>query len=114
MKTAKILAILSFIIMSVSIITGFISGDFTGEGSIILSLIWGKISMIDIYLMFLIFAGWIFYREEKFSVFLIWFIFLLVFGAATASLYIYLALKKSNGDWKQFWLKNNQKSTISL
>jgi hypothetical protein len=106
MKTAKTLAMLGFIVMSVSIITGFISGDFTGEGSIILSLIWGKITLIDIYIMFLIFAGWIYFREDKLSEFFIWFIFLLVFGAATASLYIYLALKKSNGNWKRFWLNN--------
>ena len=106
MKTAKILALLGFIVMSVSIITGFIIGDFTGEGSIIISLIWGRISLIDIYIMFFIFAGWIYYREVKFSKFFIWFIFLLVFGAATASLYIYLALNKSNGNWNQFWLNN--------
>jgi hypothetical protein len=56
--------------------------------------------------MFLIFGSWIYYRENKFGNFLIWFILLLIFGAATASLYIYLALKKSNGDWNQFWLNN--------
>lgn len=106
MKTAKILALLGFIVMSSSIIIGFINGDFTGEGSIILSLIWGKITLIDIYIMFLIFSGWIFYRENNFSNFFIWFILLLIFGAATASLYIYLALKKSEGDWNQFWLNN--------
>ncbi|MDZ7671503.1 MAG: DUF1475 family protein [Halanaerobiales bacterium] len=106
MKTAKILALLGFVVMSTSIITGFISGDFAGEGSIILSLIWGKITLIDIYIMFLIFASWIYYRENKLGNFLIWFILLLIFGAATASLYIYLALKKSDGDWNQFWLNN--------
>jgi len=106
MKIAKMFALLGFIVMTISITMGFINGDFTGEGSIILSLIWGKITLIDIYIMFLIFAGWIYYREDKLSVFSIWFIFLLIFGAATASLYIYLALKKSNGNWKQFWLNN--------
>ncbi len=106
MKIAKILALLGFIVMSTAIVIGFISGDFTGEGSVIISLIWGKITLIDIYIMFLIFASWIYYRENKFSNFLIWFIFLLIFGAATASLYIYLALKKSDGDWNQFWVNN--------
>lgn len=106
MKTAKMFALLGFVVMSTSIIIGFISGDFTGEGSVILSLIWGKITLIDIYIMFIIFASWIYYRESRFKVFLIWFIFLLVFGAATASIYIYIALKKSNGDWKQFWINN--------
>jgi len=106
MKIAKMFALLGFIVMTISITMGFINGDFTREGSIILSLIWGKITLIDIYIMFLIFAGWIYYREDKLSVFSIWFIFLLIFGAATASLYIYLALKKSNGNWKRFWLNN--------
>jgi hypothetical protein len=89
--------------MSASIISGFIFGDFSGEGSIIISLIWGKISLIDIYIMFFIFSGWIYYREVNFLSFFSWFILMLIFGAATACLYLYLAFNSSKGDWGRFF-----------
>lgn len=90
--------------MSISILVGFIYGDFTGEGSKILSLMWGKITLIDIYLMFLIFAGWIYFHEDNFLSFLFWFILLLVFGSVTAYLYLYLGFERSNGDWQRFFV----------
>jgi|SRR6056297_1106721 len=103
MKVAKYLSLLGFIIMSVAIISGFIYGDFSGEGGIILSMIWGKVTLIDIYIMFLIFSGWIYYREEQFIKFFGWFLLVLVFGAATACLYLYIAFERSKGDWNQFF-----------
>ena len=53
------LALIGFIIMLVSITTAFISGDFFQEGSVLLSLAWGKVSLIDVYIGFIIFCGWI-------------------------------------------------------
>jgi len=110
MKIAKYLSFLGFIIMSTAIISGFIYGDFTGEGGIIISLLWGKVTLIDIYLMFLIFSGWVYFREANFFKFLIWFILILVFGAATACLYLYLAFQSSNGDWNQFFTGKSKKN----
>ena len=107
MKVAKYLSFIGFIVMSAAIISGFIFGDFTGEGGVILSLIWGKVTLIDIYLMFLIFSGWIYFREEKLSKFFIWFILILVFGTATACLYLYLAFQSSNDDWDHFFTGKN-------
>lgn len=103
MKTAKYIALLGFIIMAVSIIYGFMYSDFSGDGGQILALTWGKVTLIDIYIMFLIFSGWIYYREEHFLKFFGWFLLMLVFGAATACFYLYLTFDRSNGDWDQFW-----------
>ena len=62
MKAGQAFSLIGTIIMGFSIIYGFVMGDFTGEGSIILSIIWGKITMVDIYISFLIFTLWIIYR----------------------------------------------------
>ena len=110
MKIAKNLSLLGFIIMSVAIISGFIYGDFFGEGSIIMSMIWGKVTLIDIYIMFLIFSAWIYYREDNFIRFFAWFLLVLVFGAATACLYLYIAFETSKGDWNQFFTGKRYKN----
>ena len=49
MKTGRILSLIGTIIMGFSIVYGLTTGNFTGEGSVLLSLLWGKITMIDIY-----------------------------------------------------------------
>ncbi len=103
MKALKYIVLIGFIIMAVSIIYGFIYSNFSVDGSQILALTWGKVTLIDIYIMFLIFSGWIYHREQHFSKFLGWFLLMLVFGAATACLYLYIAFDKSNGNWEQFW-----------
>ena len=104
------LALIGFLIMLFSISTAFIVGDFSGEGSVILSLAWGKVSLIDVYIGFLIFSGWIIYRERSVGRSLIWVIFMMIFGNMTACFYILIALRQSRGDWMQFWLGRRGKS----
>jgi hypothetical protein len=103
-RAVTALAFIGFLIMFFSISTAFIVGDFSEEGSIILSLAWGKVSLIDVYIGFLIFSGWIIYRERSVGRSLIWVIFMMIFGNMTACLYILLALRQSRGDWPRFWL----------
>jgi len=103
-RVVTALALIGFIIMLISIITAFIVGDFSAEGSIILSLAWGKVSLIDVYIGFLIFSGWIIYRERSVGRSLIWVIFMMIFGNMTACLYILIAVRQGRGDWSRFWL----------
>jgi len=103
------LALIGFIIMLVSITTAFIVGDFFQEGSALLSLAWGKVSLIDVYIGFIIFCGWIIYREQSVGRSLIWVIFMMIFGNMTACLYVLIALRQSRGDWSRFWLGDRGK-----
>jgi hypothetical protein len=104
-------AFIGFLIMFFSISTAFIVGDFSEEGSIILSLAWGKVSLIDVYIGFMIFSGWIVYRERSFGRSLIWVILMMIFGNMTACLYILLALRQSRGDWPRFWLGKRKEAS---
>ncbi|HEY48026.1 MAG: hypothetical protein AMJ88_03625 [Anaerolineae bacterium SM23_ 63] len=104
------LALIGFLIMLFSISTAFIVGDFSGEGSVILSLAWGKVSLIDVYIGFLIFSGWIIYRERSVGRSLIWVILMMIFGNMTACFYILIALRQSSGDWTRFWLGQRAKT----
>jgi len=103
MKTGQILSFTGALIMAFSIIYGFVRGDFSGEGSILLSMIWGKISLIDVYIGFLIFSAWIIYRENHPGRSTIWFILMMIFGSFTACLYLFLNFRQSRGDWQKFW-----------
>ena len=105
------LALIGFIIMSVSITTAFIVGDFFQEGSALLSLAWGKVSLIDVYIGFIIFCGWIIYREQSVGRSLIWVILMMIFGNMTACLYILIALRQSRGNWSRFWLGDRVEAT---
>lgn len=104
MNKIKYLFLLGAIIMALSIIYGFVIGDFTGEGKVLLDLIWGKITMIDIYIAFLTFAGWMFYREGFNLKSIIIFLGILVLGSFTICFYTYLVMEASKGDWQKFWL----------
>jgi hypothetical protein len=110
-RGATALALIGFLIMLFSISSAFIVGDFFGEGSVILSLAWGKVSLIDVYIGFFIFSGWIIYRERSVGRSLIWVIFMMVFGNMTACLYILIALRQSGGDWTRFWLGDRVDAT---
>jgi hypothetical protein len=53
---------------------------------------------------FTLFSAWIVYREKSFVHSLIWVVLMLVLGFFTASLYAFIALYASKGDWKNFWM----------
>ncbi len=113
MKTGRILSLLGTIIMGFSIVYGITTGNFTGEGSILLSLLWGKITMIDIYISFLVFTGWIIYRENNLGRSIICFILMMVLGSFTSCLYLYLNFRQSRGNWQKFWYGNRLKESRS-
>lgn len=104
MKTAKLLAMLGTVIMFLTLMYGFIYGDFFREGSLIFSIAWGKVSLIDVYIGFFLFSGWVLYREQKILSAVIWIISIMILGNFITCLYATIALFKSNDDWKVFWL----------
>jgi len=104
MKAAKVLAIAGTITMFITLIYGFIIGDFFKEGSILFSMAWGKVSLIDVNIGFFLFSGWVIYREEKWVTAIFWIVSIMVLGNFITCLYATIALYKSNDDFKQFWL----------
>ena len=104
MRLAKAIALLGFLAMSGVLIYGFVVGDFSGEGSELLGMPWGIVSMIDLYVGFVLFSGWIVYRERSLVPSLVWVVLMMVLGFWTGSLYTLIALQRSRGDWRRFWL----------
>ena len=106
MKVAKIISGLGILAMSAVLIYGFTVGDFGIDGGEILRNPWGIVSLVDLYTGFILFSAWIVYREKSFLPSFIWVALMMVLGFFTASLYVFITLNKSDGDWKLFWMGN--------
>lgn len=109
MRIAKLIALLGLLAMTGVLVYGFVVGDFGGEGRELLSMPWGIVSLVDLYVGFVLFSGWIVYRERSLGRSAVWVVLMMVLGFWTASLYTLLALQGSGGDWRRFWL--GQRST---
>jgi hypothetical protein len=104
MKVFKLLAITGTFIMFSALIYGFVIGDFFKEGSILISLAWGKVSLIDVYIGFFLFSGWVLFREEKWLTSALWIILIMILGNFITCLYVTITSFQSGNDFKRFWL----------
>ena len=107
MKLGKITALLGLLAMTGIILYAFAVGDFNQEGAQLLAMPWGQVSMVDLYVGFILFSGWIIYREKSLGRSVIWVILMMLLGNWTASLYALVALLTSGGDGRRFWLGRN-------
>jgi len=106
MKVAKAVALLGLLAMGGILIYGFTVGNFAEEGNVLLSMPWGIVSLVDLYVGFILFSGWIVYREKSLARSIVWVVLMMVLGFFTASLYTLIALQTSGGDWRRFWMGN--------
>jgi len=88
MRNVRIVAWFSTLAMSFMIIFSLMTGDFFEQGSILMSLVWGQMSLVDLYIAFLLVHIWIFYKETKILPKIIWAILLIVTGSLATALYI--------------------------
>jgi hypothetical protein len=104
MKIAKFIALAGLLAMSAVLIFGFTKGDFAADGAKILANPWGIVSLVDLYVGFALFSGWIVYREKAWLPSVIWVILMMVLGFWAGALYAFLALQGSGGSWQRFWM----------
>ena len=88
MKNVRIFAWLGVLIMAAMIVFSLITGDFAAEGSILIGMVWGQMSLVDLYVGFLLFYLWIWYREKNVFSKLLWFVLLMTTGSLATALYI--------------------------
>ena len=103
MKFAKIVSLLGVLAMGAAIGYAFVAGDFGTEGSQLLAMPWGIVSLVDLYVGFSLFAMWIIYRESSWPRMVVWIVLLMVLGFFIGALYVLLALMQCDGDWLVFW-----------
>jgi hypothetical protein len=113
MKIAKILAWLGLFAMTAALLNGFINGNFGEDGGKLLSNPWGVVSLVDLYVGFVLFSIWIAFREENVSLAIGWILLMMVFGFFTGSLYTLIALYRSKGDWAKFFLGERKEAFLN-
>lgn len=91
MKTVQIIAGLGVAVMSIALVVGFTSGDFSGEGSEILDLIWGRITLIDLYVGIALFGAFVAWRERSVGITIAWLVAFVVLGNLATALYVLAA-----------------------
>lgn len=106
MKTARILAIAGTLIMFFTLVYGFVYGDFWADGSILTSLVWGRVSLIDVYVGFSIVGAWAAFRENNVWRSIAWILGFFVGGNLLVCIYIWIQIERSGGDWTKFWFGN--------
>jgi hypothetical protein len=74
--------------------------------SLIPSLPWGIVSLVDLYSGFILIAIWMIYREENYSS-ILWVFFLMTLGNLTTAIYVIYCINTSNNDIKKFFLGKN-------
>lgn len=103
MKSAKFLLSLGALIMLGVILYGFTLGNFFEEGGQLMALYWGKVTLVDLYLAFFVFIGWVAYRENHVGRTLLIALLTLTLGSLTITLYTLYALIRSKGDMNRFF-----------
>jgi len=100
----KLLSISGFLILSVSIVYAFAVGDFSDEVTILTSMPWGVVSLLDLYVGLIIFSCWVLWRESSVKTALPWVVLILVLGNVLSCLYLCKALLDAEGCLTRFFL----------
>ena len=104
MKIAKAISLICLLAMTAVLVYGFTIGDFIADGRQLLSNPWGIVSLVDLYVGFILFSGWIIYREKSIIRSIIWVFLMMILGFFTGALYTFFALQTSGGTWRRFWM----------
>lgn len=86
-----------------TIVWGSIHYDFVAEGSQLLDLYWGRVTLFDFYIGVVFVAAWVFYRESRFGVAVLWTMGLIGLGHLVTCFYVWRAVQQANGDTTAFW-----------
>ncbi|MDR9451080.1 MAG: hypothetical protein RI637_07685 [Acidimicrobiia bacterium] len=91
MVVFRTLALLGAVTMTLAVVLGFLSGGFVDEGSAIWALAWGKVTLIDLYVGLVFFGVWVWVRERRLMMVVLWWAGLVVLGNLAAALYLVFA-----------------------
>jgi len=109
MTVGKIVAGLGALAMVAVLVHGFVVGDFAGEGSRLLGMPWGRVSLVDLYVGFILFSCWILFRDGLTARAAVWIAGVMILGSLAICLYVLVALGSSRKDWNAFFLGRRAK-----
>lgn len=104
MGAARAALALGAVVMAAALFYGFTRGGGWAEVAALVEHPWFNVSLVDVYVGFALFGGWVAYRERSPARAVLWIVLILVLGNLVSCLYALLALQGSGGDWHRFWM----------
>jgi len=98
--------------MLIGFVYGFMKGNISHEGTMLFAMPWARVMILDIYIGFVIFGTWIYFREQNIRRFLMWFILLLFIGNLIAVAYIIYVILNSKNDTHKLMFGNYNRDII--
>lgn len=96
LSTVRIVAVAAAVAMAATIAWGFAAGDFGADGAALLDLVWGRVTMVDLYLAFGAVWAWIAWREDSVGAAVLWAV--LVAGLGSLAIWGYVAWRAWDAD----------------
>ena len=87
MTAIRTISAVGAVVLGGAILLALFTGDFGAEGSAILDMPWGVVSVIDVYTGVAIVAAWIWWRDGAAMGF-VWLVLLIVLGHMATALYV--------------------------
>ena len=109
-KAESVLTRLRFIaaaclfLLAMAIGHAVMNGDFYSEGKRLLLMPWGLLTLVDIYVGFILFCCWVLIREKTVTIAVFWTVAVMLLGNIASCIYILLAVTTCNGDIRQLLL----------
>ena len=95
MRWIRLLGVLATSVMLATVAYGLASGGFSEEGSTILGLPWGRVTIVDLYVGLVIFAAWVAIRETRWTARIVWWLALATLGNLASAVYLTAASFRS-------------------
>ena len=70
----------------------------------LLSYPWFIVTLVDIYMGFVLVCLWVWFRESSILWSLLVSVLILLLGILATGLYVLLQIRRSKGNWRRFWL----------
>ena len=91
-------------VMTGALAWGVAVGDLPIEAGALVSMPWGVVSLVEVYVGMSLFACWVFRREASPLRAGGWMLAAVVAGNVVSCVYVLLALKAADGDAQRFWM----------
>ena len=111
LRVLTVLSTLGALVMFGFIVRAVVVGDFSNEGTILITMPWGLVSLVDIYLGLLLFSFWVLWREGFSKIGFFWVTLILILGNMLSCIYILKACDDAKGNINKFWLGQRLKES---
>lgn len=84
----KLSGLIGVVVMTTALVYGFGQGGFSSEGSAILDLVWGRVTLVDLYTGIGLATAWVWWRDRSWRSAMPWTMAFLLLGNLAVAGYV--------------------------